>query len=135
MVVRYCCARVGRRDGTFAAAEQVCLVVLTALSDYRDQGRPFLAFVYGIAAHKVAATHRATARNRSESFETAPHTDPPAARRATPTRSPQPGPWHARQPAGADWPEWCGSCDGPAPHERYVEDDSGALVPCPRCRP
>ena len=24
-----------------------------------------------------------------------------------------------------DWPEWCGSCDGPAPHERYVEDVSG----------
>ncbi|MFF5100538.1 MULTISPECIES: RNA polymerase sigma factor ShbA [Actinosynnema] len=81
VVVRYCRARVGRRDGTFASADdvaqEVCLAVLTALPDYRDQGRPFLAFVYGIAAHKVAATHRASARNRSESFETAPHTDPP----------------------------------------------------------
>jgi RNA polymerase sigma-70 factor (ECF subfamily) len=39
---------------------------MTALPSYRDQGRPFLAFVYGIAAHKVADAHRAAARNRSE---------------------------------------------------------------------
>lgn len=60
---------------------------------------------------------------------------PSAVRKATAARSSQPGPRHARQPAGVDWPEWCGSCDGPAPHERYVEDHSGVLVPCPRCRP
>ncbi len=42
------------------------MAVLTALPTYRDQGRPFLAFVYGIAAHKVADAHRASARNRSE---------------------------------------------------------------------
>ncbi|MBP2476225.1 RNA polymerase sigma factor (sigma-70 family) [Crossiella equi] len=40
--------------------------MLTALPGYRDQGRPFLAFVYGIAAHKVADAHRSAARNRSE---------------------------------------------------------------------
>ena len=40
--------------------------MLTALPSYRDQGRPFLAFVYGIAAHKVADAHRAAARNRAE---------------------------------------------------------------------
>jgi RNA polymerase sigma-70 factor (ECF subfamily) len=45
-------------------AQEVCLAVLTALPSYRDQGRPFLAFVYGIAAHKVADAHRAAARNR-----------------------------------------------------------------------
>ncbi len=32
----------------------------------RDQGRPFLAFVYGIAAHKVADARRSAARNRTE---------------------------------------------------------------------
>jgi RNA polymerase sigma-70 factor (ECF subfamily) len=47
-------------------AQEVCLAVLTALPSYRDQGRPFLAFVYGIAAHKVADAHRSAARNRSE---------------------------------------------------------------------
>jgi RNA polymerase sigma-70 factor (ECF subfamily) len=70
LVVRYCRARVGRQERTFASADdvaqEVCLAVLTALPSYRDQGRPFLAFVYGIAAHKVADAHRSAARNRSE---------------------------------------------------------------------
>jgi RNA polymerase sigma-70 factor (ECF subfamily) len=70
LVVRYCRARVGRQERSFASADdvaqEVCLAVITALSSYRDQGRPFLAFVYGIAAHKVADAHRAAARNRSE---------------------------------------------------------------------
>ena len=70
LVVRYCRARVGRQERSFASADdvaqEVCLAVLTALPSYRDQGRPFLAFVYGIAAHKVADAHRAAGRNRSE---------------------------------------------------------------------
>ena len=47
-------------------AQEVCLAVLTALPGYRVQGRPFLAFVYGIASHKVIDAHRAATRNRSE---------------------------------------------------------------------
>lgn len=70
LIVRYCRARVGRQDRTYVSADdvaqEVCLAVLTALPGYRDQGRPFLAFVYGIAAHKVADAHRATARNRAD---------------------------------------------------------------------
>jgi len=70
LVVRYCRSRIGRQERSFASADdvaqEVCLAVLTALPSYRDQGRPFLAFVYGIAAHKVADAHRAAARNRSE---------------------------------------------------------------------
>jgi len=70
LVVRYCRARVGRQERSFASADdvaqEVCLAVLTALPTYRDQGRPFLAFVYGIAQHKVADAHRANARNRAE---------------------------------------------------------------------
>jgi RNA polymerase sigma-70 factor (ECF subfamily) len=70
LVVRYCRARLGRQERTFASADdvaqEVCLAVLTALPSYRDQGRPFLAFVYGIAAHKVADAHRSAARNRTE---------------------------------------------------------------------
>ncbi|WP_438816818.1 sigma-70 family RNA polymerase sigma factor [Umezawaea beigongshangensis] len=70
LVVRYCRARVGSQERSFASADdvaqEVCLAVLTALPSYRDQGRPFLAFVYGIAAHKVADAHRSAARNRSE---------------------------------------------------------------------
>jgi len=70
LVVRYCRARVGRNERSFASADdvaqEVCLAVLTALPSYRHQGRPFLAFVYGIAQHKVADAHRAAARNRTD---------------------------------------------------------------------
>lgn len=70
LVVRYCRGRVGGLERSYASADdlaqEVCLAVLTALPSYRDQGRPFLAFVYGIAQHKVADAHRAAARNRAE---------------------------------------------------------------------
>ena len=41
------------------------MAVLTALPTFRHEGKPFLAFVYGICAHKVADAHRAAARSRS----------------------------------------------------------------------
>jgi RNA polymerase sigma-70 factor (ECF subfamily) len=70
LVVRYCRARLGRMDRSSVSADdvaqEVCLAVLTALPGYRVQGRPFLAFVYGIASHKVIDAHRAASRNKSE---------------------------------------------------------------------
>ncbi len=76
LVVKYCRARVGAQERSQASADDVaqdvCLAVLTALPGFRDQGRPFLAFVYGIAAHKVADAHRAAARNRSEPVANVP---------------------------------------------------------------
>jgi RNA polymerase sigma-70 factor, ECF subfamily len=76
IVVRYCRARLGaaQRSGVSAddVAQEVCLAVMTALPRYRDQGRPFLAFVYGIAAHKVADAHRAAARDLSHPVESVP---------------------------------------------------------------
>ncbi|MGW4112220.1 RNA polymerase sigma factor ShbA [Actinosynnema sp. NPDC004786] len=76
VVVKYCRARVGGGQRWSASAEdvaqEVCLAVLKALPSYREQGRPFLAFVYGIAAHKVADAHRAAARNRAESVPELP---------------------------------------------------------------
>lgn len=70
LVIRYCRGRVGRQEKTFASADdvaqEVCLAVITALPGYREEGRPFLAFVYGIASHKVADAHRSAARNRAE---------------------------------------------------------------------
>ena len=41
------------------------MAVVTALPTYRRDGRPFLAFVYGIAAHKVVDAHRAAGRSHS----------------------------------------------------------------------
>ncbi len=76
VVVRYCRARVGRNERTFGSADDVaqdvCLAVLTALPTFRDQGRPFLAFVFGIASHKIADAHRASAKNRSEPMSELP---------------------------------------------------------------
>lgn len=76
IVVRYCRARVGtvERSGLSAddVAQEVCLATITALRRYRDRGRPFLAFLYGIAAHKVADAHRAAGRDRAYPAETLP---------------------------------------------------------------
>jgi RNA polymerase sigma-70 factor (ECF subfamily) len=66
LVVRYCRARLGRLPGSEQAADdatqEVCIAVLNALPRYRDEGRPFEAFVFGIAAHKVADAQRAATR-------------------------------------------------------------------------
>lgn len=66
MVVRYCRARLGRIAGQYHVADdvaqEVCIAVLFALPRYRDMGRPFVSFVYGIASHKVADAVRSAAR-------------------------------------------------------------------------
>jgi RNA polymerase sigma-70 factor (ECF subfamily) len=76
IVVRYCRARVGTldRNGLSAddVAQEVCLAAVMALPRYRDRGRPFLAFVYGIAAHKVADEFRAAGRDLSYPTATVP---------------------------------------------------------------
>jgi RNA polymerase sigma-70 factor (ECF subfamily) len=76
IVVRYCRARVGtaERSGLSAedVAQEVCVAAMMALPRYRDQGRPFLAFVYGIAAHKVADAHRAAGRNKADPTDVVP---------------------------------------------------------------
>ena len=66
MVVRYCRARMGRITGHYYVADdvaqEVCLAVLAALPRYRDMGRPFASFVFGIASHKVADAVRNASR-------------------------------------------------------------------------
>lgn len=67
MVVRYCRARLGRIAGQYHVADdvaqEVCIAVLAALPRYRDMGRPFASFVYGIASHKVADAVRSATRS------------------------------------------------------------------------
>jgi RNA polymerase sigma-70 factor, ECF subfamily len=66
MVVRYCMARLGNLAAHCHLAEdvaqEVCIAVLNALPRYRDMGRPFASFVFGIASHKVADARRSAAR-------------------------------------------------------------------------
>ena len=75
LVVRYCRSRLGTERSGVAAddvAQEVCLAVLKSLPTYTDQGKPFLAFVYGIAAHKVVDAHRHAGRDRSEPTDDVP---------------------------------------------------------------
>jgi len=66
MVLRYCRARLGRMAGHSQAADdvaqEVCIALLSALPRYRDMGRPFASFVFGIASHKVADAVRTASR-------------------------------------------------------------------------
>jgi RNA polymerase sigma-70 factor, ECF subfamily len=66
MVVRYCRARMNRISDHYHAADdvaqEVCIAVISALPRYREMGRPFASFVFGIASHKVADAQRAAAR-------------------------------------------------------------------------
>lgn len=66
MVVRYCRARLGQISGHYHIADdvtqEVCIAVLSALPRYRDMGRPFASFVFGIASHKVADAMRNASR-------------------------------------------------------------------------
>ncbi|SDO99705.1 RNA polymerase sigma-70 factor, ECF subfamily [Nakamurella panacisegetis] len=78
LIVRYCRSRLsaGHRSLSTAddVAQEVCMAVVTALPTYRRDGRPFLAFVYGIAAHKVVDAHRAAGRSKSIPVADVPET-------------------------------------------------------------
>lgn len=75
-VLRYCRARLGRTGGSYDGADdvaqEVCMAVVTALPRYTDAGRPFMSFVFGVAAHKVVDAQRASYRNRSVPVEQVP---------------------------------------------------------------
>jgi RNA polymerase sigma-70 factor (ECF subfamily) len=45
-------------------AQEVCLALLSVLPSYRDMGRPFGAFVFGVAAHKVGTPRAAPPARR-----------------------------------------------------------------------
>jgi len=79
-VMRYCRARLGGLyDAADDVAQEVCLAILAALPRYRDEGRPFAAFVYGIAAHKVVDAQRSAARRGAvTAFDELPDRPDPA---------------------------------------------------------
>lgn len=68
LALRYCRTRLSRLPGDARhfvedLAQEVCVAVLLALPRYKDTGRPFEAFVFAIAAHKVADLQRAAMRH------------------------------------------------------------------------
>src|SRR3954452_14520868 len=66
MVHRFYRARLTRYPSAEHAADdvaqEVCIAVLSALPRYRDEGKPIEAFVYRIAANKVADSQRGAYR-------------------------------------------------------------------------
>ena len=70
LVLRYCRGKMGRQESVLGSvddvAQEVCVAVVSALGSYQPAGLSFRAFVYGIAAHKVADAFRAIGRNRAE---------------------------------------------------------------------
>ncbi len=67
MVHRYCRVRLARYPAAGVTADdvaqEVCIAVLSALSRYVDEGKPFEAYVYRIAANKVADAQRLSYRH------------------------------------------------------------------------
>src|SRR5699024_8981352 len=64
-VLRYCRARIGggRHPTAEDVTQEICLAVANSISTYVDKGRPFMAYVYGIAFNKVTDAHRAMGRD------------------------------------------------------------------------
>lgn len=113
MVFRYCLGRLGAwQDGSSDAedcAQDVLLAVIGALPGYRYEADGFVAFVFGIAAHKVSDFHRRRARDR-----TSPVAEPPADR-GTGT---DPTGDEVQRSAALDWSE--GLLDTLPPRQREI---------------
>ena len=73
-VLRYCRARIGGGKTPTAddVAQEVCLAVANSMDKFVDRGRPFMAFVYGIAFNKVADAHRFMGKDRLHPAEEMP---------------------------------------------------------------
>lgn len=74
LVLRYARARIsgGKHPTAEDVAQEICLAVATSIGKFVDQGRPFMAFVYGIASNKVADAHRSFARDLSNPTDDVP---------------------------------------------------------------
>ncbi len=75
-LLRYCRGRIGIGERHLFSADDIAqealMAVMTALPRYRDEGRPFLAFAYGIASHKVADALRMAGRSKADPVDELP---------------------------------------------------------------
>lgn len=74
LVLRYARSRIhpGKHPTAEDVAQEICLAVATSIGNFVDYGRPFMAFVYGIAFNKVADAHRFYARDRVSPVDEVP---------------------------------------------------------------
>lgn len=71
-VFRYVLARVLDAHLADDVTQEVTVTMLTALPRYVDQGRPFAAWVLGIAANKVSESRRTATRRHESPADTLP---------------------------------------------------------------
>ncbi|MDQ1703997.1 MAG: polymerase sigma-70 factor, subfamily [Frankiaceae bacterium] len=71
-VFRYVLARVLDPHTADDVTQEVTVTMVQSLHRYVDQGRPVVAWVFGIAANKVSESRRATGRRRESLTELAP---------------------------------------------------------------
>lgn len=76
-VLRYCRLRVQptRYPTPEDLAQEICLAVARALPGYREEGRPFMAFVYRIAANKIVDARRSQSRDLSVPTDDVPDSE------------------------------------------------------------
>ncbi|HEU5034966.1 MAG TPA: sigma-70 family RNA polymerase sigma factor [Mycobacteriales bacterium] len=82
-IFRYVLARTLDSDAADDVTQEVTVTVTQSLHRYVDQGRPFTAWVFGIAANKVSESRRAAGRRREAPSATLPD------RRADPAYDPE----------------------------------------------
>ena len=71
-VFRYCLSKLLDPHAADDVTQEVTMAMLTAVPRYVDQGRPFSAFVLGIAANKVSEARRVNHRRRESQLEQIP---------------------------------------------------------------
>ncbi|MFH5207499.1 sigma-70 family RNA polymerase sigma factor [Antrihabitans spumae] len=73
---RYCVNRLGRPGELQVTADdvaqEICLATIRAITRYEDQGKSFLAFVYGIASNKVSDARRRAQSHPLQTVEEIP---------------------------------------------------------------
>lgn len=68
-VYRYCRARLGDHETAEDVTQEVCMALVTALGRHRRTEHSLAAFVFGIAANKVAMSHRGAYRRREDTTD------------------------------------------------------------------
>lgn len=71
-IYRYVLARLVDRDCAEDVTQEVTMVVVSALPRYVDTGRSPLAWIFGIAQHKVSEAHRSGGRRRETVVDQVP---------------------------------------------------------------
>lgn len=75
-VFRYVLARLADTSSADDVTQEVAMTVVSALPRYVDEGKPVLAWVFGIATRKLSEARRATGRRREYAVATVPDTTP-----------------------------------------------------------